>query len=459
MKQLIVLGLILIGFRLPGQEQLSLSQAIEIGLERNFDILIERKNTLIASTNNTWGQAGRLPTVNLTVSSQNSVRNQQTDNQFFGGQLFPGFQLDNQKTHSLNPGVSVGWTIFQGNRAIINKNRLDQIQAESEQNAEVVVSNTIQAIILGYYLAALEGRRLEEFRKQLDLSGDKYLYIKTKYDLGGAVTSDVLLEENNYLTDSANAINQQLSLNNALRNLNFLIVEPNLDKIYSLTDSLLVEEIVYDLDDLVDAAFNENVNLKRIYLTQAILETTTSQQKSFLYPSLSLNGGFTWNRNVSDLTNAQYDGPTEDYQTPPKPLVNRTGTYFANFTLAFTLFDGKRINNAIKNAIVQEDIGNLRIDQLKRSVSADLATAYDQYRVRRQLYGINQRRRVAAEINLNNTEQQYRNGSINSFDYRDVQNNYLSAAIQELQSIYNLIDSKVTMMWLTGGIIETYTNE
>jgi len=243
-----------------------------------------------------------------------------------------------------------------------------------------------------------------------------------------------------------------------MRNLNFLLVEPDLDKRHSLTDSLLVEEIVYEFDDLVDAAFRENVNLKRIYLTQAILETTTSQQKAFLYPTLSLNGGYNWNKNVSDLTNARYQGPTDDYQTPPEPLIRRTGTYFANFTLAFNLFDGKRINNAIKNAIVQEDIGNLRIDQLKQSVSADLATAYDQYTVRRQLYGINQRRRVAAEINLSNTEQKFRNGSINSFDYRDVQNNYLSAAIQELQSIYNLIDSKVTMMRLTGGIIETYAN-
>ncbi len=459
MKQYIILGLILTGFRLPAQEQLSLSQAIQIGLERNFNIQIENKNTTIASNNNTWGQAGRLPTVDLTASNQNSLRDQKSDNQFFGGRLFPGYRLDNQKSYSLTPGVNVGWTIFQGNRVIINKKRLEQIQAESEQNAEVVVSNTIQAIILGYYLAALEGRRLEEFRKQLDLSGDKYLYIKTKYNLGGAVTSDVLLEENNYLTDSANAINQQLSLNNAMRNLNFLLVEPDLDKKYSLTDSLLVEDIVYDFDDLVDAAFSENVNLRRIYLTQAILETATNQQKSFLYPTLTFNGGYNWNKNVSDLTNARYEGPTDDYQTPPEPLIRRTGTYFVNFTLAFNLFNGKRINTAIKNAVVQEDIGNLRIDQLKQSVSADLATAYDQYTVRRQLYGINQRRRVASEINLSNTEQKFRNGSINSFDYRDVQNNYLSAAIQELQSIYNLIDSKVTMMRLTGGIIETYTTQ
>src|SRR5690606_27954812 len=99
-----------------------------------------------------WGEAGRLPTVTLTAQSQNSIRNQQSDNQFFSGQLFPGFELDNQRTHGLTPGVGVTWNIFQGNRAIISKRRLEQLQAESEQNAEVVVANTIQSIILAYYI-------------------------------------------------------------------------------------------------------------------------------------------------------------------------------------------------------------------------------------------------------------------------------------------------------------------
>lgn len=456
MKNVKLLVLLFCGFRLSAQEDLSLSDAIQISLERNYGILIEHKNVIVASNNNTWGEAGRLPTINLTATSNNSIRNQQSDNQFFSGTLFPGFELDNQQTFSVTPGVAVSWNIFQGNRAIISKTRLVQLQMESEQNAEVVVANTIQAIILAYYLASLEAQRLDEFQKQLKLSGDKFNYVKVKYDIGGAITSDVLLEENNYLTDSANFINQQLSLNNAIRNLNLLMVEPDLNKTYNLIDLLEPDDSDYQYQDLENAAFSDNVDLKRIYLSQMILETTTKQQRSAFYPTLALNGGYNWNRNVANLTNANYTGPNADYQNPPDPLVSKTGTYFANFTLSFTLFDGKRINRAIKNAVVQEDLGNLRVEQLKQSVTGDLSDAYDQYLVRKQLQGINTRRRVAAEINLNNSEEKFRNGSINSFDYRDVQNNYLSAAIQELQSTYNLIDSKVILMRLTGGLLEEY---
>jgi outer membrane protein TolC len=444
------------GLFTTAQEPLSLSDAIRIGLERNYDIRIEDKNIETAENNNEWGSVNRLPSITLTASSNNSLRNQESDNQFFGGTLFPGFQLNDQRAYTLQPGATVNWTIFQGNRAIISKRRLEQLEAESYRNADIVVANTLQAIISAYYLAVLEKQRLEEFNKQLALSSDKYDYIKTKQELGSAVTTDVLLEENNYLTDSANYLSQQLALNNAFRNLNVILAEPDMDRKYTLTDSLVVDEVEYSLEELQSAAFSDNVDLERIFLSQAVLELTTRQSRADRFPTLSLSAGYNFNRNTADLTSAEYSGPDPNFQTPPEPLVSKTGTYFANFTLSFTLFDGQRINRAIRNAMVQEDIGNLRVEQLEQSVSKDLLDAYDQYRIRKQLFEINKRKRQAAETNLRNSEEKFRNGSINSFDYRDVQNNYLSAAIQELQSIYNLIDSKITLMRLTGGLINRY---
>ena len=46
--------------------------------------------------------------------------------------------------------------------------------------------------------------------------------IELKSELGSAVTTDLLLEEGNYLTDSANYISQELAFKNAISNLNYL---------------------------------------------------------------------------------------------------------------------------------------------------------------------------------------------------------------------------------------------
>ncbi len=441
---------------LSAQGQLSLSDAIEIGLRENYDILIQDRNIDIAENNNAWGETGFVPTVALNLQSQNNIRNQQSDNQFFAGNLFPGFELNDQRAYGITPAAQVNWTIFQGNRAVISKRRLEQLEMESQQNADIVIANTIQSIILAYYIAVLERDRLDLFEQQMALSRDRYQYVQSKYDLGSAVSSDVLLEENNYLTDSSNYINQQLVYNTAIRNLNTLLVSDDLNVNYTFSDSLYYENVPYEYENLEDAMLSENVDLKQIFISQSILELQADQARADRYPTLTMGAGYQWNRNVSDLTSASYEGPNQDYQNPPEPLVSRSGTLFANFTLSFNLFNAGRINRAIKNSMVQVDIGNLQREQLEQSLTKSLNDAYDRYQVRNQLYGISERRQEAAEVNLDISDEKFKNGSINSFDYRVVQNNYLSASIQQLQALYNLMESKIELMRLTGGIIRTY---
>jgi outer membrane protein len=445
-----VIILLIISFlELRAQEQLSLSDAIRIGLERNYDILIEKKTIDIARNNNSWGEAGRFPSVTLSVGQNNSM----TDNV----KTATPFQLqDKVISNNLTPGVTLNWTLFNGFRVNISKTRLERLQEESQENAEVVVANTLQAIILGYYGAVLEKERLDEFAKQLNLSGDRYNYVRIKNELGTAVTGDLLLEETNYLADSTNYMNQELAYRNAIRSLNILLGEGNIEKMYVLTDKLNLEPVDYRYEDLAARLNRENVDLRKQYILQSITRSYLALRRTDRYPTLSVQAGFTDSRSRVDLSRASIPSQEGPVSGPSEPLNAITDTYFANFTVSFTLFNGRRINRAIQNAIIQEDIGNLRIDKLRLSLSRDLLRALDDYNTRKQILGISQRRYASASRNLDLTEEKFKGGTINSIDYRIVQANELAAANQRLQAFYNLIDSHVTIMRLTGGIVESY---
>ena len=54
------------------QDSLSLSKAVEIGLEKNYDIRLTLKNVEINKIFNNWGEAGRLPQVNINAGQNNS---------------------------------------------------------------------------------------------------------------------------------------------------------------------------------------------------------------------------------------------------------------------------------------------------------------------------------------------------------------------------------------------------
>ncbi|MEP1033217.1 TolC family protein [Ekhidna sp.] len=449
MKKLIFSLGILCLFQANSQESLSLSDAIQVGLQRNYGIQIEKGNVEVAQNNNNWGEAGRWPTITLNVNQNNNL----TDNVKVA---FPTATQGQTLSNSLNPAINVNWTIFDGFRVKISKKRLELLQAETEGNASIVVANTLQSIILGYYLAVLEQERLEEFEKQLGLSRDKFQYIKIKSDLGGAVTTDVLLEEGNYLTDSINFINQQLVFRNAIRDLNVVLAEENVTKTYTFTDSLIIPDEQYTYEDLRGQMMTENVDLQKQYITQTLLGQATKLSTADRYPTLSLNASFSESRNSLDLSEAIFFTGSGFSSGPDTRLNSVTDNYTAAFSLSYTLFNGGRIKRAIKNAIVNERIGELRVDQLENSLDRDLLTALDRYNIRRQLYAINVRREASSKTNLDLSEEKFKNGSINSFDYRDVQNNYLSSSILKLQATYNLVNSKIELMRLTGGLIREY---
>jgi outer membrane protein len=435
---------------LQAQDKLSLSDAIQLGLVRNYDIQIQQKTVDIATNNNNWGEAGRYPSINLNLNQNNGIN----DNV----KTASPFQLqDITISNSINPGVNLNWTLFNGFQVNITKRRLEQLQAESQGNASIVISNTIQAIILGYYRATLENRRLEEFRKQLTLSRDRLEYLQLKSEIGSAVSADLLVIEGNYLTDSLNLINQQLVYRNALRDLNVLLVEVDLDKQYDLTDDLNSDIPDYAYEDLRAKQLNQNVDLKKQFISQTIASSNLGLAKASRYPSLQLSMGVSESRSRVDLSQASFPNGDGTFSSgPTDPLTAITDSYSANFSLSFTLFNGGKINRAIKNAVIQEDIANIQIDQLTFTLDRNLRQALDLYQIRQQTYAINERREQVARTNLELSEQKFVNGSINSFDYRVVQNNYLSAAILKLQAMYNLMDSHVSLMRLTGGLIETY---
>ena len=435
------------------QESLSLSRAIELGLKNNYDINISKAGVEMAQNQNSQGEAGRWPTLQFGVAQDNTATDFVQTSSPFQPQ---GIMIQS----TLSPSLSLNWMLFEGFKVDISRKRYDKLQFESEGNASIVVANTVQAIILGYYLVSLESERLEVFAKSLKLSRDRYQYVSLKREYGSAVTTDLLLEEGNYLTDSVNYVNQELAYRNAVRTLNTLLAVKEIDKEYTYTDPIGVPVEVYDLNTLEVKMLENNLDLKSKYINQSIVKYDLELAKSEMYPKFSLGAraSNTWGR--VDQSNALFlDQSTREFvKLPAENQIAQTNNinYALNFSLTYNLFSGRRINTAIKNAAIREDIGNIEIEKMTLSLRNDLYTNYDNFVFRKRIYGINKRKLEAAELNLSVTEDKFKLGAINSFDFRTVQLNYLTSALQELNSRYSLVESDISLMRITGSILEVY---
>ena len=431
--------------RAQEQEDLSLSDAIQIGLANNFDIQIEELNVDIAENNNNWGAAGRWPTISLDLSQNNNFRDV----------INPaGFSEGLTISNDVTPGINVNWALFSGFAVNIRREQLQQLENFTRGNAQVVVENSIQAIINQYYLTQLERERLEVLETVFSLSKDRYEYVRLKGDLGSAVTFDILQEQNAFLTDSSNLVTQEINFLNTRRTLN-LLMGKDVTLTYDLTDSLAVDSTNYQLDDLYERMIASNRNLQNQYINLEIARSDTRLAKSELYPQLNftVGSGYTWQR--QDISNARFAFPDPDR---PQVVGGRTLSYAAGFSLNYLLFDGGRVRQAIENAYTQERIGQVQIEQQKLTLRNNLLATYDLYNVRKKLLSISEENIRSAQLNLDLSEERFRNGTINSFDYRQIQVNYLNTALTNIQAKYDLIESETELLRLTGGILSEYEN-
>lgn len=409
---------------ITAQNKLTLSEAINIGLENNYNLRISQKSVEISDANNSWGTAGRYPTIDISVSSINR---------------FDSNDDADITTNNIAPSAQLNWTLFNGFRIFNTKYQLeDQFELSKGFNA-VAVENTIQSIVLAYFDVLLQKERLTVFEELESLSNDRFKRTEASKEIGGAVTYEVLQAKTAWLEDRSSLLSQKLNYDNSVRALNLLIGEKD-DKVYTELDDFTTELNNYDFEDLLNKMLSSNKTLRNQYLNEIISEREIDIARGGMYPRLSLNAGYDFlnsNRKISGLPKTT----AESYD------------YYGNLTLSLNLFDGLNTRRSLEIAKIQNEISKIETDEMTHSLTNILTQLFELYNIQKDLLEVAEENLAATKLNLQISEEKFKSGAINSFNFRDVQIIYLNASLQRLNSIYNLISTDTELARLTGSII------
>ncbi|MEC9209662.1 MAG: TolC family protein [Bacteroidota bacterium] len=417
------------------QNELSLIDAIKIGMWSNYDIHISAKNQNISKINNNWANAGALPTINLSAKKEEALSDQSNNP--------ASFIQEKLRSTALNSNVNASWTLFNGFGIRANKAKLEALEEISNNNATLTIENTIQGIILQYYNCVLQKERLELLQKVVNLAKNRLEYEQTKYDIGISSKIDLLQIENAMLTDSSNIILQKLNYTNAIKNLNLTLgndVETN----WILTDKIDTEIQLFNYEDLKASTLTNNTNIKNQYYNIQLSKQDIKLAMSPFYPVISVNSGAAYNESTYDIGNLTN-------------TMNNTGesiNYFANFSVNFRIFDGGKLYQNIRSLKIQKEINNLQLEKIQKEVLYQLSLTNDKYNSLINTYSLNQKAFKIAETNYKLATDKQNRGTINSFMMRDIEITYINSGINLQQTAYNLMASKIALLKITGGIIQ-----
>ena len=404
---------------------LSLSDALRIGLKNNFDIRIADQSIRIAENNNSKGNAGMLPRVDLNMSGS-----------WFETQNPASFVVNRRNGNS---GINLSWNLFDGYRAVATKDRLEYLEEQSEGNASVIVETTMQAIILAYYNTLVAMEQLKVLEETLGASQRRFAYEEVRKEIGASGTFELLQFKDALYTDSTNLTIQQLNFRNAVKNLNLLMNVP-IQSQWNFTDPLQTNFPSYDLRELREEMLENNNNLQNQYITNHILRQDTRLARANLYPTLGFNASTNYGLGTVTLV----DGNSRDFSA---------FDYSAGLTLSLNLFNGGQTRRAIKSAQINEQIGLLQERQLEEALQNDLWVAHDTYNTRKEIKTLTDDLVENAQTNLEIAEDRFESGLINSLDYRQIQLQLLQAQLSRIQALRDLIESETELIRLTGGLV------
>ena len=419
------------------QEDLNIMQAIRTALHQNYDIQISAKNQKISDINNNWANAGALPTINLSAKKEEALSDQ-TNNPA----SFLPYEL---RSSALNGNANVSWTLFNGFAIRANKAKLKNLEEISNNNAALTIENTIQGVILQYYNCVLQKQRLDLLQKVVSLAKNRLEYQQTKYDIGVSTKMDLLQIENAMLTDSSNLILQKLNFNNAVKNLN-LTLGNNIESLWNFTDDIDTEIQLFNYEILKESTLANNTNIKNQYYNIQLSKQDIRLSKAAFYPVISVNSGAAYNESTYDI------GEMSSQMQNTGESLN----YFANFSVNLRLFDGGKLYTTLRKVKVQKERNTLQYEKIQEEVLHQLSLTNDKYNSRITAYALNEKAFGIAETNYNLANDKNNRGVINSFMFRDIEIAYITSGINAQQSAYNLMESKIALLKITGGIMQGF---
>lgn len=441
MKHLLLLsvGFLLSSNFLVAQTDLSLAQAIETALENANNLKIAKLNTQSAEMQNDWGEAGRYPTISANLNNSNTYNNIQNPTSFLNGAQLLGT--------GATATVDLQWTLYDGGRVRTTKDRLAVLAEQTGMSEQVVVNNVAEQVAKAYFNALVQQKRLEVLADVLELSKDKIKYIEAKQEFGQAGEFDLLQIQDAYLNDSIQWLLQKVNYENALQSLSLAMgMEVGADTDLNLTDSLNYLLPAYEFDALKEDLINNNAQMKVEQANIRLSELDIKLQEANKYPRLSMGA------NISEqLTLNQVNG-----RQPQIPNDWQGGTTFSagvNFTLSYTIYNGGRVKRGIELAQLRRKIANTNLSELERSLTQQLKIALNRYASQQELLSLSQTLLSNAERNLEIAGERFKSNTLNYFDYRTIQINYIRALTSVQDAFLNAKTTEFDLLLLTGQLM------
>jgi outer membrane protein TolC len=416
------------------QQILTLEEAIQQGITKQYSIQISRQRERIAANENSLGNAGFLPTItgsankNYTVSGLNQS--------FFGG-LRPPLVQSGVNSNSGNAGVAMAWTLYDGKGMFILRDRFKELQNLGAKQTESNIENLIALISSTYYDIIRQSLRVNNFKKGLEISNDRLKLAKDRYEVGQGSKVDYYSAQVDFNEDKALLIAQEQAFTNTKIGFNTLLIKEYKSD-FSINNTIdLLPKLT--LSELKISALSQNPALIGAILSKKISDLDTKNIQSQQKPQIDLLAGY----NLNSVENGAGFG------------VEKGSSDVFNYGLRATIniFDGYNQKRRIQNAKINAEIASMQIEELKNSLLSALERTYVTYENSLNLIQLETENYAIAKQNIDIAFDRFKVGIATSYELREVQRNAVAAETRLIEAKFAAKSAEIELIRLSGNLL------
>lgn len=416
------------------QQMLTLEDAIQQGITKQYSIQISRQRERIAANENSLGNAGFLPTVTGSASKNYTVSG--LDQSFFGG-LRPPLVQSGVNSNSSNTGVAMAWTLYDGQGMFVLRDRFKELQNLGAKQTESNIENLIALISTTYYDIIRQNLRVNNFKKGLEISNDRLKLAKDRYEVGQGSKVDYYSAQVDFNEDKALLIAQEQSYTNTKIGFNTLLVKEYKADFQIVNNIDLLPKLT--LNELKMSALSQNPTLIGAILSKKISDLDTKNLQSQQKPQIDLLAGY----NLNTVANGAGFG------------VEKGSSNVFNYGLRATIniFDGYNQKRRIQNAKINAEIAALQVEDLKNALLSTLEKTYVTYENSMNLIQLETENYTIAKQNIDIAFDRFKVGIATSYELREVQRNAVAAETRLIEAKFAAKAAEIELIRLSGNLL------
>lgn len=421
-------------YGVSAQQSYTLKSCLEIGLEQNYSIRMIRNEEQVSKNNVTLGNAGYLPTLDLSAGYNGSLNDTETQARDTGEKSRTKSVYD----QTLNAGLNLNWTLFDGFKIQANHKRLKELERQGETTTRLAIEDFIAELTAEYYNYIQQQIRLKNFRYAMSLSKERLRIVEERYIVGNFSRLDLQQARVDYNADRAQYMKQQESVETSRIRLNELMANPDMNQSVQISDSIIDLNTVLSYEQLWEATLNNNATLLKSAQNKTLATLDMKTIKSRNYPYLRLNTGYGYTFNKYDIS--------------PTSKRNNLGLN-VGLTIGINLFDGNR-RREIKNARIAIENAQLKQEELTQALQADLSTLWHAYQNNINMLKLERENLIAAIENHEIASERYMLGNLSGIEMREAQKSLLDAEERILSAEYDTKICEISLLQISGGITQ-----